>query len=543
MTGAANKYPTRSGNKISTPDLNRAAAPTRRFRSRIRAWFPLRPLDILSYRICDELSGLLIFLMLVFSPWALGTTEAWSIQIMNRAGYALAVLLLIKWFIREVKGFPALRWDECSSRVRGADEPYSPTRNSVARILAAITLLLLAYCLMAALNAGATYHPETKWFEYHHYISWLPHSFDSQRSWFYFWMYLGLAGTFWAVQDWLCGMTTTEERSVRTQADNASAPSTGVLPARLRALLWLLCLNGAVLGVEGIIQRAAGSDNLLFLVHPHVNPEGVTQFGPYAYRSNAAQYFNLLWPVCLAFWWRLQRNGGLRNRAQPALLLCAAIMAACPFIASSRGSALTAATMIILAVAYLAFSSLPGFERRPSESQHGGKTISLLTLFFSVALGLGWYFGWDTLAPRMEQLGEGFDGREAMYAAARPMAADYPWLGTGPGTFATAFQFYRFSNATYWPEQLHNDWLETRITFGWIGMALALAALACVFLRRLVPGQIRAGRRFIFLGWLALIGCLVQAIFDFPLQIHSILLLFLVISAILFNVSGRRPHR
>jgi hypothetical protein len=513
---------------------------SRPLRARLRSRFPLCPLDILSYRLCDAVSGFLIFLMLIFSPWAFGTTETWSIRIMNVVGCTLGGLLLIKWFIRSVKGFPALRWDEASSRIHATQASRQATSCLPAQFLAGFTFLLLAYCLVAAVNAAATYHPASKWFEYHSHIEWLPHSFDSQRTWFHFWMYVGLAGAFWAVHDWLCGMTEAEAAAFRHQTE--SAPN-GALPGRLRALLWLLCVNGALLGVEGIFQRVSGSNALLFLVHPRVNPEGITQFGPYAYRSNAAQFFNLLWPVCLGFWLRLQGSGGLRLGAHHGLLLCAAVMAACPFISSSRGSALTSATMLSLALVYLIATSIPGYRRSRAGESGSGKTVSLLTFFFILVLGLGWYFGWDTLSPRLEQLGEGYENREAMYAAARPMTKDYPWLGTGPGTFATVFQLYRFSNATYWPEQLHNDWLETRITFGWIGMALALGALACICWRRLVPGQIHAGRRFVFLGWLALAGCLVQGVFDFPLQIHSILLLFLVICAILLAASGRRPPR
>jgi O-antigen ligase len=140
----------------------------------------------------------------------------------------------------------------------------------------------------------------------------------------------------------------------------------------------------------------------------------------------------------------------------------------------------------------------------------------------------------------MKELSQGYDFREGMYEAARPMAADYPIFGTGPGTFGTVFQLYRFSNQTYWPEQLHNDWMETRITFGWIGMGLILAALACALLRVFAPGGIRGGRRFLVLSWLALIGCMIQARFDFPFQIHSILFLFLLVCTILFTM-GRRP--
>jgi O-antigen ligase len=502
----------------------------------------LRAADVQLYRVCDDLSGILIFAMVVFSPWAFGTTQPWSIWTMNIAGYALGVLLLLKLFIREAKGHPAMRWNNFSTP-SGATAGRRTSARFLVRTLAGLTLAVLAYCLTSALNAGATYNSETRLFEYHHYLGWLPHSFDGHRTWFFFWMYLGLACSFWAVRDWLLGMTSSEEHAARSRTENDSANFERRLSSRLRWLLWLMCFNGALFGVEAIVQRVSGSSKLLFLAQPLVNPEGESQFGAYAYRSNAAQYFNLLWPLCLGFWWTLQRAGGLRAGLHHVLLLCAAIMAACPVISTSRGGALVAAGMLIVAVFFLIATNIFAFTGR-SKGGHGRwKTTILLALFFAVVAGLGWYFGWDLLEPRLGQIGEGFQGREEMYEAARPMAEDYPLFGTGPGTFATVFQLYRFSNATYWPEQLHNDWLETRITFGWVGMVLLLAALACIFLRRFVPGRIRAGRRLVFLAWLGLAGCLVHARFDFPFQIHSIMLLFLVICAILFNVSGRSSRR
>lgn len=504
----------------------------------MRPRFQLTSFDIFSHRFCDEVSGYLICLMVTLSPWALGTTEPWSIRIMNAFGFTVGTLVMIKWLIRETKNFRPLRWDEAFEDAPGKIKQ----KNSADRLISflkILTLLILAYCLIGAWNARATFDAEKNIFRYHQSLPWLPQSTDSTKSWFYFWMYLGLAGTFWGVQDWLLGMTAKEETASRAGKNSPRFR----LPARLRMLLWILSVNGLLLGIEGIVQRMLGSNQLLFLIQPRVNPEGITQFGPYAYRSNAAQYFNLLWPVCLAFWWQLQRSGGARRGWYHLLLVCAATMAACPFISSSRGSALTAAAMLLLAVGYLIFTNLPFLHARQSSNQNSGKTAFLLTLFLFGALGLGWYFGWDKLEPRLTQLGEGYDGREEMYAAARPMTREYPWFGTGVGTFATAFRFYRFSNSTYWPEQLHNDWLETRITFGWIGTILILSALAVVFLRRFVPGKIFAGKRFVFLGWLALSGCLVQALFDFPLQIYSIVLLFLVICAILINFSGVSPSR
>ena len=489
--------------------------------------FALRAADVQLYRICDDLSGLLIFPMLVFGPWAFGTTDSWSIWIMNIAGYALGILLFAKIFIRKSKGYTALRWENYSIHSATKTRHRHPLARLLTRSLAGLTLAVLAFCLVSALNARSSYNSDTRLFEYHRCLAWLPHSLDSHRSWFAFWTYLGLAASFWAVRDWLLGMTPAEERAIRN-SEFAGHHSSFAITGRLRQLLWLLCINGALLGMECIVQRASGSSKLLFLIQPLVNPEGESQFGPYHYRSNAAQYFNLLWPVCLGFWWSLLRAGGLRFKLHHVLLLCAAIMAACPIISTSREGALVAAGMLVLAVIFLAVFGIPK------------SSFAMLGFFLVLALALGWYFGWSSLEPRMEQIGEGYNYREAMYDAAKPMAADYPIYGTGPGTFATVFQLYLVSPSTYWPEQLHNDWLETRITFGWAGTALLLAALACVALRWFVPGGIRGGRRFVVLIWLALAGCLLEARFDFPFQIHSILFLFLVFCAVLFSVS-RRP--
>jgi putative inorganic carbon (hco3(-)) transporter len=129
------------------------------------------------------------------------------------------------------------------------------------------------------------------------------------------------------------------------------------------------------------------------------------------------------------------------------------------------------------------------------------------------------------------------DQREKMFDTARQMGSDYPMFGTGPGTFSTVFSLYRISTETYWPAQLHNDWLETRITFGWVGSALIAMAFATVLARYFVPGGFYGGRRFVLLTWMALAGCLVHARWDFPFQIYSILFLFLVLCAAVSTMS------
>jgi O-Antigen ligase len=278
-------------------------------------------------------------------------------------------------------------------------------------------------------------------------------------------------------------------------------------------------------------QRVSGAHKLLFVLQPVVNPEGDTQFGTYAYRSNAAQYFNLLWPLCLGVWWWF-RDGGGKNYLLP---VAAAVMAACPIISISRGGAMVVVGLLLLLIPIYLIGEY--FARKNSDSKNLGKQFIWLVIFLAVVVGLGGFFGWEKLSPRLQKIGEGFSGREEMFTAAQPMAADYPLFGTGPGTFATVFQLYRISNATYWPEQLHNDWLETQITFGWIGLLLVLTALGCV-----VTAGFFAPRKFALAAGLALGGCLIHACFDFPLQIHSVLFLFLLICALVLAL-GVMPRR
>lgn len=519
---------------------------------------PVRPAEVQCYRVADEFSGFVICLMVVFSPWAFGTTQPWSIGIMNLAGYGLGVVLAFKLFIRHVRGYRPLRWaggqqgrqdvaKAHPSRAEGHHRPIHPRSGLLSwlvpratPVLGVLTLLMLAFCLVSAANARATYHRAAQSFEYHDCIRWLPHSLDSAKSWQVFWNYLAIACAFWALRDWLLGRTLAEERHAAGRPQGEPSHARHLLPARLRLFLWLLCLNGTLLGIESIAQRVEGSGKLLFLVKPRVNPEAVSQFGPWAYRSNAAQYFNLLWPVCLGFWWTLHRAGGFQRQRHHLLLPCAAIMAACPIISTSRGGAVVSVAILLLAFVFLVATELFLFASRQVDQGARRKTSGVLVVFCAGALGLGYYYGWKPLAPRMAQFHEGIEDRETMFENARPMTRDYPWFGTGPGSFESVFQLYRASTETYWPAQLHNDWLETRITFGWVGLGLVLLALGCVVLRWYAPGGIHGGRRFITLSWLALAGGLAHARFDFPFQIYSTLFLFTTVCGVLITLT-RRP--
>jgi hypothetical protein len=529
-----------SGNPARNTDQVVGTPEPKRSSGRIR---PLRARDVQLYRVSEELTEALIYAMVVFGPWAFGTTQPWSIWVMNCAGYLLGALLACKLTIRWLKDYRPPRWDD-GGRESISDSTGSRllTPRRLTAGLAWLTVAILVYCLISAVNARSTFYRNELSFAYHTCINWLPHSFDGARTWLAFWTYLGLALSFWALRDWLLGKADDEGWGQRRKPQSGGDHSAPLLPARLRRLLWVLALNGTLLGVEGIAQRLEGSGKLLFLVKPRVNPGADTQFGPYAYRANASAYFNLLWPVCLGFWWMLNRSLGVSRRSHHWVLAGCVVMAACPIISTSRGGALVTVGIAVLAAVLLSATHFLLAAHRQEDRRRRNVTLACMLVFFTGALALGYALGWKTLKPRMAHLGGGFENRERMYDTARPMAEDYPLFGTGPGTFDSVFQLYRKSTHTYWPAQLHNDWLETRITFGWFGSGLIALAFAAVVLRWFAPGGIHGGRRFLILIWLGLAGCLVHARYDFPFQIHSIVFLFLVLCAILL-VLTRRPYR
>ncbi|MCF7668491.1 MAG: O-antigen ligase family protein [Verrucomicrobia bacterium] len=494
---------------------------------RLSASLPIR--TPMTYKVCDWITEWLLYAMIVFSPWAFGTTQVWSTWVMNCAGYVMGAVLVTKWLVMWKTGYRPSRWDT------GRSMP----RTLLTRTLAVLTVVILLYCLISALNARADYKSEKLAFDYYdNYITWLPHSYDYTSSWYYFFTYLGLGLTFWAVRDWLLGKTANERRRSRmhghggiAENEETSSPARGsrfFLPVRLRRLLWVLSINCALLGVEGTFQRLEGSGNLLFLVKPRINKNAEAQFGPYAYRSNAAQYFNLVWPVALGFWWLLGKadtKSGVKRRIgegpQSVLLPAIVIMASAPIISTSRGGAIVAACLLLAATILLIIANKKG---------HWVVKLGIVGLFCSIIAFAG-YLGWERLKPRLEKIFDtGMSGRSEIYENSLPMARDFPVWGSGPGSFGALYQLYRSDPDQTWEAQLHCDWLETRITFGWVGTLLILIALAAAIAHIYTGGGMPSVWPFYSMIFLALAGCLVHAIADFPFQIHSILFMFLLLS-------------
>jgi hypothetical protein len=493
---------------------------------------PLRAVQVHTYHLCEMLSGVMLCLMAVFSPWAFGSTEPWSIWTLNVAGFVLGILLLIKIGLRKMAGFRSSPILQTKPGPRCYQELFRPFHWPAERLLGFCTLGFTLLSLIAAVNARATYRPVSGAFAYHRFVKWLPASFDSERTWQTFWTYLALFLSFWAACDWL--------RGFRTFTQGSPVRPTGRAPAlapRLKTLLWTLSLSGGVLACEGLIQRALGVPRLLFTVLPTVNQEASQQFASFAYRSNAAQYFNLLWPVSLGFWWATSRSRQTGPLSRNLLLFCTLLMAACPVLSTARAATLVDAGMFIGVTIVLILLG----RRGRGDGQVLRTPLIQWVLCSSLVLALGLASNWKQLGPRFRSMGADLQERQQLYDTGERILHDYPLFGTGPGTFERVFQLYRGSPEAYWPAQLHNDWLEIRITLGWCGAVLLVVAFVLIVSGSFLSGAVSSDPSFYSLVIISLLGCLVQARWDFPLQVYSISFLFVLSSAILSSTGLNLP--
>lgn len=478
-----------------------------------------------AYRHLESVSAALLLFMTVWAPWAFGCTTAGTSAVLDYSGYALGGLLLAKWLVRWRCGFGPPRWTE-----------PTPAGRWLVRLLAGLTVLFLGYVLAGILNARAAAEFSNGGVQFNYFegpqIAWLPASYDAPRSLRNFRDWLGVALAFWAARDWLLGKSR-HERRLKSDAP-ASFPH-----RRLRMLLWIWVISSSVLALECILQRLDGTDKLLWLLKPRIPGRPDFHFGPYTYRTNAAQYFNLVWPVALGFWWSLRAafhgKHGPRARlgggAHVMLLPCTLLLAACPLISTSRGGALIFGILSLGATAILV------------SARRGGGWVgrSVLGGLFLAVLALGWVLGGQSLSDRFKaQAMDPLNGRGEIYETAYRMLPDFTWLGSGAGTFVSIYPLYRLNPESEWANYAHNDWLEARITLGRIGLSMLVAMLLAIPLIIQSSRGTGVPREFAALLALALGGLLMHAVFDFPFLIHSLQFHFCVLLAVASSM-GRRP--
>lgn len=439
-------------------------------------------------------------------------------RIMNFGSYAAGLIFLVVALL---------------ARIGRAEGTAAPRQDRIPRwIFFTLNLLTLAFCFVAWWNARATFDIQSETFTYYDYSKSLPTTYDKELTLDMLLMLLACFSAFWSIRFWILrGWERT--RNARGETAGLTAASN----RRFTILLWVLSLNGMLLAIQGILQRLSGTPKLLWLRMSYWG-DSVSNFGPFSYRGNAADYLNLLWPVALGFWWFLTRErrrnlGSTRLFTDgPELMLLPAvvIIATASFVTLSRGGVIVAAGLLLLIL--ILFSAQKGVSKL---MRFGVGALLLAVLAFVT------FLGWGELIKRFrEESMADLSGRTEIYQNSQKMAADFPIYGTGPGSFRSVYQLYRESATQLWHGFVHDDWLELRVTFGWVGFSLVLAQLLLLIVWVLCPGKPPAPAVFAACCGLALVGCLIHAKYDLPFQTYAIVYTFVVIAAVTTTITPVR---
>ena len=464
-------------------------------------------------KLLELVGGGLLCALIITTPWMFGSTEEWSVRLMNTGSFCAGAIFLAA---------------AICNRMAGASSE-DPARERMWKYLfLLLNVAVLVFCAVALWNGRATFSVEDRSFDYSEsYHKSLPTTYDADLTRDTLVSLVACCLVFWSLRYWLR----------RGDRRGSEAEDYSILRnKRFQVIGWVLALNGFAVAIQGILQRLSGSSKLLWFRESWWGTP-LACFGPFSYRGNGAEYLNLLWPVALGFWWimsreRRRRMGSSRMITDgPELLLIPAtivMIAGCIISLSRGGAVVTAGILMAIAALFL-------FQKNLSRTARGG-----VAAFAVIVIATVWFLGWDALSKRFQTSGLDLSGRAEIYRNAKLMAADYPVFGTGPGAFRTVYHLYRQKVEEDWHGFLHDDWLETRVTFGWVGFGLVLAHLIVLVFWFFTSGRSPVFYAFHSCAALGLGGALLHAKYDFPFQTYSILFTFVAIAALLTSISPAR---
>jgi len=476
-------------------------------------------------RALDATSGFVLLACLAALPWLSPLPEAIGLAVFKGAAYFAGGMWVAGLLIRRLQGQFPLRW-ATPPTIAGHRLSW------ITRTLALLNLGFLGYVALAFVNARAIYSIDTQSFTYLDNFPWLPATYDREGTAEALGLWTGASFLFWALRDWLLRVAPDEAPFYYPSMESGR----GFLPGRARLLLWAMCLNGALLAAVSAFTRPDGTALLLWPWKFEGEGRSPT-FGPFADSGLAAAYFNLVWPASLAFWWilRRERRGDWiarthsRRDAHLPLLPLTVLCAASPIVSADRLGAALSVAMLTMAALLLWISRWANRAAR----------TSILAILIST-MWLGGYLGWEPLRPEIVHfLANPVVDRPQIYRESARMVEDFPLYGVGPGAFQSLSGIYRETPDQPAASHLHDDWVEFRVTLGWVGSSLLLGLLAVVLGRHFAPGGFPAPTDFVSLLWLGLAGSLLAAKFHHPLQSLPVISLVCVYGALLF--SGSRP--
>ena len=297
---------------------------------------------------------------------------------------------------------------------------------------------------------------------------------------------------------------------------------------------------GLALAVIGVVQKAL-IDPMQPLVYGFWKPlEGGNPFGPFINRNHFAGWMVMALPIVAGYscavisaTWRPQPDWRARIRwlttveasqVVPAIF-CALLMGMALALTGSRsGIASFAVAMMVFA-----YFAIRRFKERRARLLVGGYLAVI------VAGAIVWA-GTDMALERFVTARSDSPGRLLAWRDAWQIASDFPWFGTGLGTFGKAMLVYQTASRPWMYAQAHNDYLQLVAEGGVLVVVPAVVVAGLIIggiRRRLTVDADQPLTWWVRIGAIAgLAGIAAQSAVEFSLQMPGNTVLFVVLLAI-----------
>jgi O-antigen ligase len=299
-----------------------------------------------------------------------------------------------------------------------------------------------------------------------------------------------------------------------------------------RFLLLAAAISGVLISVIGIILKLAGDPFMRCFWKP--GEMDWNNFAFYRYHGNAGAFLNLAWPLILVF---------TRRAYTPTISYAKKIMWTLASVACGSALFLNASkAALVIGLLILPWPFLTRLTRLR------GKVLFVLGAVAMLVI-VGGLFASSQLAreaafQRMTDATEvsgSFEGRWADYQEDLNAVPAAGWFGLGPGLYKVAFPYQmspmRNAGAAV-RDYAHEDYLQTVLEWGCLGTlwwTLLVAGGLYRAIRTYAQRELftsKTERHLVLGAILGVCGTLAHALVDFPLQIPSIRLFFLLLLAL-----------
>ena len=463
-----------------------------------------------------------IFFLLIFTPLAFGTTQDWSIAIMEITAFLIFGVWLIKY--RETplmhkaqprsKGLPALLLVFCGAVLVGIVVlQIIPMPRDLLNLLSPKTTELYQTFLEGDLTSWRT-------------ISTAPHASVSGII-----LFLSYASVFTVVLQHY----NTEEK--------------------IQGLFRLIIVIGCSLAVLAVLTRVFRNGNVMWIFPVRA---GEKAMGPYINKNHFAGYMEMVIPIAMSYYLYTAGKMVLPSKEQNA----SRVQQALSFLDNRKFASLSQGMVAVLLLTGGLFMSLSrggisGYAvsmavfawmvRSRRSLRKRAVFMALLGGVVAIAVIVA---GWSMFEARLETSEQQGTMRIGTWTDAFSLARNFPLFGTGWGTFEKIYPAYQTAHPDLNFEHAENEYVEVLTDAGWIGLVALLGTMASgcfIILQRWRERHNTFVVSFTVGGITAFSAIIVHSLLDFNMRVPANALLMTVILAltwaILFKVPSRREQK